>query len=62
MIRLELSELAAELGCAVPGNDATIDDIVTDSRKVHFGTLFAALPGSQVDGHDFAGSESLHKQ
>ena len=56
MIRLELSELAAELGCAVPGNDATIDDIVTDSRKVHFGTLFAALPGSQVDGHDFAGA------
>jgi UDP-N-acetylmuramoyl-tripeptide--D-alanyl-D-alanine ligase len=33
-----------------------VEDIVTDSRKVHYGTLFAALPGNNVDGHDYAGS------
>ena len=55
MIRLALSEIAAELGCPAPGRDVTIEQIVTDSRKVHYGALFAALPGSLADGHDFAG-------
>jgi UDP-N-acetylmuramoyl-tripeptide--D-alanyl-D-alanine ligase len=58
MMRLRLSELAAALGVtpAQPagGRDVTVDAIVSDSRKVDFGALFAALPGSQVDGHDFA--------
>lgn len=62
MIRLRLSELADALGCPAPvpgangkpARDVTIESIVTDSRKVDFGALFAALPGSQVDGHDFA--------
>ena len=56
MISLRLSELAAALGCADPGSDAAVESIVTDSRKVHYGTLFAALPGNNFDGHDFAGS------
>jgi UDP-N-acetylmuramoyl-tripeptide--D-alanyl-D-alanine ligase len=34
--------------------EVAVESIVTDSRKVDFGALFAALPGSQVDGHDFA--------
>lgn len=56
MIRLQLSELAAALGCPAPDHDVGVEAIVTDSRKVDYGSLFAALPGSQVDGHDFAGA------
>jgi UDP-N-acetylmuramoyl-tripeptide--D-alanyl-D-alanine ligase len=54
MIRMRLSELAATLDCPAPQRDVTIDAIVSDSRRVDYGALFAALPGSQVDGHDFA--------
>ena len=69
MIRLKLSEIAAALGCPLPAakadagggktkgkpaKEVAVESIVTDSRKVDFGALFAALPGSQVDGHDFA--------
>jgi UDP-N-acetylmuramoyl-tripeptide--D-alanyl-D-alanine ligase len=56
MIRLQLSEFAASLGCAAPAMDAVVESIATDSRKVHHATLFAALPGNNVDGHDFASS------
>jgi len=56
VIRIPLSDLARTLGCPVPARDVSIESIVTDSRKVHHGALFAALPGSQVDGHDFARS------
>ena len=55
MIRLMLSELALELGCPLPTRDVAVENIATDSRKVHYGTLFAALPGNKVDGHDYAG-------
>jgi UDP-N-acetylmuramoyl-tripeptide--D-alanyl-D-alanine ligase len=54
MIQVSLSELAAALKCETTVSDVSVDSIVTDSRKVHYGALFAALPGSQVDGHDFA--------
>jgi UDP-N-acetylmuramoyl-tripeptide--D-alanyl-D-alanine ligase len=62
VIRIRLSELAAALGCPPPARkpsqngerEVMVESIVTDSRKVDFGALFAALPGSQVDGHDFA--------
>lgn len=54
MIRLQLREIAAALACAAPDTDTVIESVVSDSRKVHFGSLFAALPGEQVDGHDFA--------
>jgi UDP-N-acetylmuramoyl-tripeptide--D-alanyl-D-alanine ligase len=56
MIRLKLSDIAALLDCTPPENDCVVDNIATDSRKIHYGSLFAALPGSQVDGHDFASS------
>ncbi len=59
MIKLRLSELAAVLNCALPEQDVYVEHIVTDSRKVHHRALFAALPGSQVDGHDY--SESAMK-
>jgi UDP-N-acetylmuramoyl-tripeptide--D-alanyl-D-alanine ligase len=54
VIRMRLGELAAALGCPPPSREVSIDAIVADSRKVDYGALFAALPGSQVDGHDFA--------
>ena len=56
MIPMQLNELARALDCEMPGRDVKVDSVVTDSRKVHYGALFAALPGSQVDGHDFAPS------
>jgi UDP-N-acetylmuramoyl-tripeptide--D-alanyl-D-alanine ligase len=56
MIPLKLSEIARVLQCDMPTQDVRVDSLVTDSRKVHYGALFAALPGSQVDGHDFAPS------
>jgi len=54
MIRMRLSEMATALNCPAPERDVVVDAIVTDSRRADFGALFAALPGSQVDGHDFA--------
>lgn len=54
MIPLRLSEVAPVLECAMPDRDVAFDRVVTDSRLVRHGALFAALPGSQVDGHDFA--------
>ncbi|MEE8340439.1 MAG: UDP-N-acetylmuramoyl-tripeptide--D-alanyl-D-alanine ligase [Xanthomonadales bacterium] len=54
MIQLSLSDLAGVLDCEIPAGGVLVDSIVTDSRQVHYGALFAALPGSQVDGHDFA--------
>jgi UDP-N-acetylmuramoyl-tripeptide--D-alanyl-D-alanine ligase len=53
---MQLGELAACLGCPEPDRKVTVDAIVSDSRRVDYGTLFAALPGDQVDGHDFAGA------
>jgi len=54
VIPIRLSELATTLGCPAPERNVNVDAIVTDSRRVDYGALFAALPGSQVDGHDFA--------
>lgn len=35
------------------GDDPDIRDVTNDSRRVTSGSLYAALPGSRVDGHDF---------
>ncbi|MDZ4728709.1 MAG: UDP-N-acetylmuramoyl-tripeptide--D-alanyl-D-alanine ligase [Xanthomonadales bacterium] len=53
MMRLRLSEISQTLGLADPAFEAIIESIVTDSRKVRYGSLFAALPGNVADGHDF---------
>ena len=57
MIPLSLASIAeitgARLGAGTdPGGVA--DSVVIDSRKAGPGSLFAALPGENVDGHDFA--------
>ncbi|MCU0265648.1 MAG: UDP-N-acetylmuramoyl-tripeptide--D-alanyl-D-alanine ligase [Actinomycetia bacterium] len=57
MIPLTLAEIAAVLGGAVhDGDPATVvsGPAGVDSRTVPPGGLFAALPGEQHDGHDFA--------
>ena len=53
MMRLRLSEISKTLGLPIPESAVTIESIVTDSRKVRYGSLFAALPGNVADGHDF---------
>jgi len=53
MKRLQLTEICQALGLSKDIADASIDSIVTDSRKVRYGSLFAALPGNISDGHDF---------
>ena len=44
----------ARLAGIIPQDQrATATAIVTDSRKVTEGSVFVALPGERVDGHDF---------
>lgn len=54
MIRMTLEQAAAILGL---GTTATMDKefhgISIDSRTLQPGNLFVAIPGAQVDGHDF---------
>lgn len=49
---------AAVTGGAVRGrlSDSPLSAITTDSRTVSEGCLFAAIPGTRVDGHDFIAS------
>ena len=53
MRRFTLAELAALAGGRLLGDDATVTGAAIDSRAVAAGDLFAALPGSRVDGHGF---------
>ncbi len=58
MIALSLAELARRImeagdACSQSGGDIQIKRIAIDSRNVADGDLFAALPGSAVDGRDF---------
>lgn len=57
MIALTAQEVAAVTGGVLAGvAPATVvsGPVVTDSREVDPGALFVALPGENVDGHDFA--------
>ena len=58
MIPLSIGDIAAITGGSLDSVDDP-DERVTgfvefDSRKVTSGSLFVALPGARVDGHDFA--------
>lgn len=51
---MKLSGLAAKSGLALSfSNDPEISGLTADSRAVRQGMLFAALPGTRVNGNDF---------
>ncbi|MDJ0960197.1 MAG: UDP-N-acetylmuramoyl-L-alanyl-D-glutamate--2,6-diaminopimelate ligase [Acidimicrobiia bacterium] len=49
-----LNELADRLGIAYHGPVVVVDDVHHDSRTAGPGSLFVAIPGAVVDGHDYA--------
>jgi UDP-N-acetylmuramoyl-tripeptide--D-alanyl-D-alanine ligase len=55
VIARRLSEVAAVVGGRVHGEDVVVTSAASDSRSAAPGTLFVALPGERVDGHDFVG-------
>jgi len=48
-----LSEIAAAVDGRLLGEDVWVSSVVVDSRAASVGSLFVALPGDRVDGHDF---------
>ncbi|MGH7550291.1 MAG: UDP-N-acetylmuramoyl-L-alanyl-D-glutamate--2,6-diaminopimelate ligase [Gemmatimonadota bacterium] len=49
-----LAELARLVGGRVEGDaDARVDGVAVDSRRIEAGSLFAAVPGFEKDGHEF---------
>lgn len=55
MIARRLSEVAAAVDGRAVGEDVTVSSAASDSRAAVPGSLFVALPGERVDGHDFVG-------
>ncbi|SDF49922.1 UDP-N-acetylmuramoyl-tripeptide--D-alanyl-D-alanine ligase [Desulfovibrio legallii] len=53
-MRLSYAEIAAYLGLPGGSDDRLLTAAVTDSREASPGALFVCVPGSRVDGHDFA--------
>ncbi|WP_420110722.1 UDP-N-acetylmuramoyl-tripeptide--D-alanyl-D-alanine ligase [Pseudactinotalea sp.] len=57
MIPLTLTEVAAITGGALGGSaldgHVTVTAVIIDSRAAGAGSLFVALPGEHVDGHDY---------
>jgi len=56
MVPTTLADMLAVLaeGWSVPGAEAiTVDQVCIDSRLAAPGSLFVALPGERVDGHDY---------
>lgn len=54
MKAITLKEVANSCGGKLFGDESIkINSIVTDSRKVKNGTLFAAIKGERADGHEF---------
>lgn len=57
MIALRAAEIAEATGGRLSGIDADAvvsGTVVTDSREVEPGSIFVAIRGEQVDGHDYA--------
>jgi len=57
MIAMRASEIADVVGGRLEGADFVFSgSVVMDSRDVEAGSLFVALPGEHVDGHDYVQS------
>lgn len=54
-MRENLATLARFLGCSVPAGSERVwvEGVAFDSREVHPGDLFVAVPGEKTDGHLF---------
>lgn len=50
-----LKELFNELPVRIPEKEIKIRNISADSRRIEPGDLFFAIPGTEVDGHQFIG-------
>lgn len=50
---MRFSELTGGDGTTIGQADPDITSITEDSRRVTLGTLFVAVPGTRLDGHDF---------
>lgn len=61
MIPLKISEILDVTGGELlsGSKDGVVKEITTDSRKAGVGTLFAAICGERVDGHDYIESAIL---
>ena len=56
MTGYRVSDIAAVTGGTLHGDGAAeVTGVVIDSRRAVKGSLFAALPGERVDGHDYIG-------
>lgn len=53
MITFDLKRAAKLVSATAPDIEQVFTGITTDSRQVRPGMLFAALPGSRTDGHDY---------
>lgn len=55
-MQLSLQTIAEALGASCPQKvrDTAVRQVVSDSRLVSEGALFACVPGERVDGHDYA--------
>ncbi|QOL15926.1 UDP-N-acetylmuramoyl-tripeptide--D-alanyl-D-alanine ligase [Dickeya dianthicola] len=60
MIRVSLRQLADVLGARLVGEDLTISEVSTDTRKLTTGCLFVALRGEKFDAHDYAADAVNH--
>lgn len=54
MIHITLSEFSKRSGGLLAAPDNVITGFATDSREAAAGSLFLAIKGANVDGHDFA--------
>ncbi|MEP0766693.1 MAG: UDP-N-acetylmuramoyl-tripeptide--D-alanyl-D-alanine ligase [Fimbriimonadia bacterium] len=52
-VLFQLSQAAHVMGGTLMGRDGGVTSIVADSRQASDGSLFFAIPGTRVDGHDF---------
>lgn len=50
---LKLSDIARQCDGQLVGNDVSITQVSTDTRKIKSGDLFVALRGDNFDAHDF---------
>ena len=61
MISLKASEIAHLVGGTLHGEDVVVSaNPVIDSRSATKGSLFIAIKGERVDGHDFVSDAQSH--